>query len=71
MLLYKALGLYLAIAIIAFVMSIIGNVLGLGSVQFLFVFIVGLISLTLNCVVLFHLDSKALLTVNTERKNDG
>lgn len=70
MLLIKAFGLYSAMAIVSFIISLIGNVLGMGSIQFLFVFVTGFLALGMNCLLLYCLDSNGLLT-NIERNKNG
>lgn len=67
--LLKALVLYAAVAAISLLVSVVGSNLGMGSVQFLYVFFIGLLSLTMNCFILYHLDSKGLLTNKKEDPN--
>ena len=69
MILLKALALYAAVAAISLLIAIVGNNLGMGSVQFLYVFFIGLLSLTLNCFTLYQLDSKGLLINKKEDPN--
>lgn len=62
---YKAVGLYVAIASVSFILAAICFAMQMGTIQFLFVIISTLISLSMNCLVLFYLDRRGLLKEET------